>query len=133
MTDDRPEESVQETWLKERRRFNEMLLEPMVRGAYLHAFQDEKTERHWGHELFELSRQPVGTKENHDTLSLGPMEKIAETVHRTQRTVLQALNAEGACFSDYPAYLTRISHDADKVRLAGCDEWVGFVCFGVQF
>ena len=49
---------------------------------------------------------------------------IAKVIQKWQRVSMAALNREGAWVRSYSGYITRTSHDADKIRRAGPEKWV---------
>lgn len=44
--------------------------------------------------------------------------KIAEVLHKWDKVRVAALNSEGAWITDYKGYLTRLTHDPDRIRRA---------------
>ena len=44
-------------------------------------------------------------------------------VHKHQNAAKMALNRAGAAIGNYANYITRTSHDMDKIRRAGLDPW----------
>jgi hypothetical protein len=44
--------------------------------------------------------------------------KIAETLHKWDNVRVQALNSEGAWITNYAGYVTKLTHDPDKIRRA---------------
>jgi len=44
--------------------------------------------------------------------------KIAEVLHKWDKVRVQALNSEGAWISDYGGYITKMTHDPDRIRRA---------------
>ncbi|MET4341932.1 hypothetical protein [Bradyrhizobium sp. RT9a] len=47
-----------------------------------------------------------------------PALKIAEVLHKWDNVRVQALNSEGAWITNYSGYVTRLTHDPDKIRRA---------------
>jgi hypothetical protein len=87
-------------------------------------FASRAIEDKWTDELFELNRgrdgNPGITK---DKQALA----IAKAVQKWQRVSIDALNQEGAWIRSYSGYITRTSHDADAIRAAGPEKWIGEV------
>jgi hypothetical protein len=78
-------------------------------------------EDRWAQELFELNRggdgNPGLTKDAHALA-------IAKIVQKWQKVSIDTLNREGAWIRTYSGYITRSSHDADKIRKAGAEKWI---------
>jgi hypothetical protein len=53
--------------------------------------------------------------------------KIAQIIQKWQRQSMGALNREGAWVRSYSGYITRTSHDPDKIRSAGPERWIADV------
>lgn len=77
-------------------------------------------DREWARELFELSKienGAPGVTGSKEALA------IAKVVHNHQEAARQALNRAGAWIGRYDGYITRTSHDPDRLRRAGFDSW----------
>ncbi len=84
-------------------------------------FATRSLEDKWTQELFELNRGKDGNPGlTKDAQALA----IAKTIQKWQRAGMAALNREGAWVRSYSGYITRTSHDADKIRRAGPEQWV---------
>lgn len=87
-------------------------------------FLSQKIEREWMRELHELNKVgggKPGVTKNKEALA------IAEIIQRAQGRSIERLNQEGAWVKSYSGYITRTSHDSDRIRRAGKDRWVGDV------
>ncbi len=78
-------------------------------------------ERAWARELYELSKtdgtgKPGVTGDKHAL-------QIAQAVNKYQRLSVDDLNRAGAWVGEYQGYITRTSHDSDKLRRATYDTW----------
>jgi hypothetical protein len=84
-------------------------------------FASRALEDKWTDELFELNKgrdgNPGITK---DVQAL----QIAKIVQKWQKASIDTLNREGAWIRSYSGYITRTSHDADKIRHAGAEKWI---------
>jgi hypothetical protein len=49
---------------------------------------------------------------------------IAKIVQKWQRQAMASLNREGAWVRSYSGFVTRTSHDPDKIRAAGPEKWI---------
>lgn len=87
-----------------------------VMGLYRSGAIDER----WAAELFALNQPGGKTGVTGDKNAA----KIAELIHKWQRVSVDGLNREGAWVRDYSGYITRTTHDADRIRRAGRDAWV---------
>lgn len=78
----------------------------------------------WARELYELSLQSAGdARANPGVTGNDAAQTIAKIFHDAQEKARGRLNREGAWISDYAGYITRTTHDADKIRRAGFNEW----------
>jgi hypothetical protein len=118
-------------------------------AGLLKAFATRALEDKWTDELFELNKRPSAAwqdaKDSGDTRTAdelgwkgqGPGNpgitkdaqalEIAKIVQKWQRTSIAALNREGAWVRSYSGYITRTSHDADRIRGpkgTGQEQWV---------
>jgi hypothetical protein len=92
----------------------------MEAAGVLPLFRSGAIDDRWAAELFALN-QPngkVGVTGDKNAA------KIAELIHKWQRVSIDGLNREGAWIRDYSGYITRTTHDADRIRRAGRDQWV---------
>jgi hypothetical protein len=83
------------------------------------AFRNGSLDREWTRELAELNKADgkPGITGNE------PARKIAEIVHTYQKLAVDDLNRAGAWIGEYEGYVTRQSHDPDRIRRAGFDAW----------
>ncbi len=73
-----------------------------------------------GREMFELSKGADGKPGiSGDKEAL----QVAQIFHRYQSLAKEGVNKVGGWIGDYAGYITRTSHDADKIRQAGLDAW----------
>jgi polyhydroxyalkanoate synthesis regulator phasin len=91
-------------------------------------FAARALEREWATELHELNK-PKGGRPG---ITNSPEAlKIAEAIKAWQTASITAINNEGGWIKSYAGYITRTSHDPDKIRRAGGlkgdaarDQWV---------
>jgi hypothetical protein len=73
-----------------------------------------------GREMFELSKGKAGRPGvTGDKEAL----QVAQIFHRYQSLAKEGVNKVGGWIGDYAGYITRTSHDADKIRQAGLARW----------
>lgn len=96
------------------------LTKDLDQAGLFEAMRGGQYDREWARELFELSKgkggQPGITK--NDTA-----RRIAETVHKYQTLAVDGLNRAGAWIGHYDGFISRTSHDPDRIRRAGFPEW----------
>jgi hypothetical protein len=80
------------------------------RVFYSRAIEDDIFREKW--QLDSGDRGKPGITKNEAAL------KIAEVLHKWDRVRVDALNAEGAWITDYAGYVTKMTHDPDKIRRA---------------
>lgn len=101
----------------------------MPDGGLEKLFVSEKIEREWAAELHELNK-PKGGKPgistNKEALA------IAEVIHKWQKVGIERINGEGGWVKSYSGYITRTSHDADRIRRAGRERWIEDVMKGLD-
>lgn len=99
----------------------------LEKSGVLELFASRSLEPEWTRELHELNYRSgpdvndqanVGVTKNADAL------KIAQAIHKWQRTSINTMNREGAWIRSYSGYVTRTSHDADAIRRVGPEKWV---------
>ncbi len=88
--------------------------DPKFRGLdkvfYSRAIEDDIFREKW--QLDQGERGKPGITKN------GPALKIAEVLHKWDKVRVQALNSEGAWITDYGGYVTKMTHDPDRIRRA---------------
>lgn len=91
-------------------------------------FAARALEREWATELYELNKARGGRP---GITGSEQALKIAETIKRWQAVSIEGINREGGWIKSYSGYITRTSHDPDKIRRAGSlkgddarDKWV---------
>lgn len=84
-------------------------------------FASRAIEDKWTDELFELNKAADG---NPGITKDAQALKIAQIVQKWQKASIDTLNREGAWIRSYSGYITRTSHDADKIRRAGAEKWI---------
>jgi len=93
----------------------------LEKAGLLKIFASRALEDRWTDELFELNKgddgNPGVTKDAHAL-------QIARFVQKWQKTGMAALNREGAWIRSYSGYITRTSHDPDRIRRAKQEKWV---------
>lgn len=77
---------------------------------YSRAIEDDIFREKW--QLDNGDRGKPGITKNEAAL------KIAEVLHKWDKVRVAALNSEGAWITDYGGYVTRMTHDADRIRRA---------------
>jgi len=92
----------------------------LEKAGLLKIFASRILEDRWTDELFELNKKGGGdpgiTKDAHAL-------QIAKIAQKRQRQAMSSLNREGAWVRSYSGYITRTSHDADRIRAAGPLQW----------
>jgi hypothetical protein len=90
-------------------------------AGLLKVFAGRANQTEWTRELFELNRGAFGrpgvTKDAHALA-------IARIVQKWQRAAMAAINREGGWVRSYSGFITRTSHDPDRIRRAGVTQWV---------
>jgi hypothetical protein len=87
-------------------------------------FASRAIEDKWTDELFQLNRGRDGSPGiTKDKQAL----EIARIVQKWQRVGMSAINREGGWVRSYSGYITRTSHDADRIRRAGPLKWASDV------
>lgn len=85
-------------------------------------FASRSLEKEWAAELFDLnSGGKGGVTGNKEALA------IAKTLRKWQRVAVEGMNAEGAWIRDYQGYITRTTHDADRIHRMGEKAWIDLV------
>jgi len=56
-----------------------------------------------------------------------PAQQIADAIHKWQEVARLDANKAGAWVKRLPGYIVRQSHDINKIRRAGYDEWASFI------
>lgn len=100
----------------------------LSKAGLTQAVRSGRYEAEWGRELYELSMQAAdepGAKPGATGSKIG--KQIADIVHRYQSLAKENLNRAGAWVGDYAGYITSTVHDADKIRRAGTEAWVGSI------
>jgi hypothetical protein len=124
------------------------LARDLEQAGLLKIFASRALEDKWTDELFELNKRAspayqraaaAGEGGERDAWELaqrgqGPGNpgltkdahalQIAKIVQKWQRTGMAALNREGAWVRSYSGYITKTSHDPDKIRAAGPEKWI---------
>ncbi len=99
------------------------LVADLRKQGLLRVWKSGKLEKEIAQELAEI--RPKGGKPG---VSGSPQARaIAGVVHRLQNDMLRRLNRSGAWIRSMSGYITRQTHDLDKIRRAGFQEWMGFV------
>jgi hypothetical protein len=93
----------------------------LERAGLSKVFATKGLEDKWVDELFELNKGAYGkpglTK---DSQAL----EIANIIRKWQKQSMAMLNREGAWIRSYSGYVTRTSHDPDRIAKAGMTKWV---------
>jgi hypothetical protein len=84
-------------------------------------FASRQIETEWTRELFEINK---GERGSPGVSKNAEAKRIAEIIHQFQRTAIDGLNREGAWIKSYTGYITKTTHDPDRVRQAGREAWV---------
>ncbi len=124
------------------------MAQDLEEGGLMKVFASRSLEDKWTDELFELNKKgspawqkavAAGEAGERDASELaqrgqGPGSPgvtkdaqalaIAKTVQKWQRTGMAALNREGAWIRSYSGYITKTSHDPDRIRAAGQEQWI---------
>ena len=140
--------SVDSQYVALRRLWQGGLAQDLEQGGLMKIFASRAIEDKWTDELFELNkrgspawqRAAAGGEQDARELSeltqrgQGPGSPgitkdpqalaIAKIIQKWQRESMGALNREGAWVRSYSGYITRTSHDPDKIRSAGPEKWI---------
>lgn len=88
--------------------------DPKFRGLdkvfYSRAIEDDIFREKWQYDAGAEGKPGITKNE--------PARKIAEVLHKWDNVRVQALNSEGAWITNYSGYVTRLTHDPDKIRRA---------------
>jgi hypothetical protein len=98
-------------------------LERSSLGDLSKLFASRQIEKEWTDELAELWKKEggkPGVTKNPQAL------EIAKTVLKWQKSSIDQLNREGAWVRSYSGYVTKTSHDADRIRAAGPEAWAAY-------
>jgi hypothetical protein len=90
-------------------------------GGLEKLFLSQSIERKWMkelHEINKLSGGKPGVTGDKEALA------IAEIIQRWQGRSIERMNQEGAWVKSYSGYITRTSHDSDRIRRAGMSRWI---------
>lgn len=96
------------------------LVKDLEDAGLLGAARRGDLDRLWARELFELSK---GENGNPGVTGSREARELAEIVHRYQRLAVDMQNDAGGWVGGYDGYITRTSHDPDRIRRAGYDQW----------
>jgi hypothetical protein len=83
------------------------------------SFRKGTLDRDWTRELAELNK----TDGKPGITGNIAARQIAEIVHKYQKLAVDDVNRAGAWVGDYDGYVSRQSHDPDRIRRAGYDQW----------
>ena len=93
----------------------------MVNAEVDKVFASRGMERDWARELFEINKGDAGKP----GITNNPQAKqIADLIHKWQKASVETLNKAGAWIKSYTGYITRSTHDPDKIRRATRETWV---------
>ena len=108
--------SAQAEWKSQTDIYWSGLTKELERAGLYNSMRRGLLAREWARELFELSKG----KDGNPGISGSPEAlTIAKIVHKYQTLAKEDQNRAGAWIGDYQGYITRTSHDPDKIRLAG--------------
>lgn len=112
--------SAQAEWRARERGYVAGVTRDLQRAGLFNSVRAGALEREWTRELFELSKGGDGSP---GISGSAEALTIACIFHRYQNAAKTALNRAGAAIGDYSGYITRTSHDMDKIRRAGLEPW----------
>ena len=95
-------------------------LETSADGDLSRLFASRQLEKQWTDELHQLwlgDKGKPGISGNKQALA------IARAIVKWQKSSIDQLNREGAWIRTYSGYVTRTSHDADRIRASGQEAW----------
>jgi hypothetical protein len=112
--------SAEAEWKALNRQYREGIVVELEHAGLLAGARGRELERGWTRELFELSKGADGRPG-----ASGSPEalKIAQIINKYQSLAKTNLNKAGAWIGDYAGYITRTSHDPDRIRQAGLAAW----------
>ncbi len=113
--------SVDAQYVALRRQWVGGLAYDLEQAGLLKIFASRALEDKWTDELFELNKKAGGRP---GVTNEAQALAIAKTIQKWQRESMGALNREGAWVRSYSDYVTRTSHDADKIHRAGPEQWI---------
>ncbi len=94
------------------------LIHDMEKSDVLELFNKDVLEKEIAQELWEI--KPDG----HPGISGSPeAKKIADIIYKYQQSIIDRQNRLGAWIHDLPGYITRQSHNSQKIRKVGFDSW----------
>jgi hypothetical protein len=112
--------SAQAQWKANQRRWVGGMVRELGKAGLFDAARSGALEREWTKELFELSKGKDG---NPGVTGSAEALTIARIVGKYQDLARAAVNRAGGAIGDYAGYITRTSHDMDKIRRAGPARW----------
>lgn len=92
----------------------------LEKAGHFQAFRSGAYDREIAIELGELNKRAGGQP---GTTGSRIAREIAEIIQTYQRRAVDAQNAAGAWIGSYDGYVTRTSHDQERIRRAGFDAW----------
>lgn len=102
------------------RRYLDGMTRELDQAGLWNAARGKTLERQWANELFELSKGDEGKPGvTGSPEALG----VAQIIDKYLSWAKANLNKAGGWIGDYSGYITRTTHDPDKIRRAGLAEW----------
>lgn len=102
------------------RRYLDGMTRELDQAGLWHAARGPALERQWARELFELSKGKDGSP---GVTGSPEALQVAQIVDKYMTRAKTNLNQAGGWIGDYSGYITRTTHDIDKIRRAGLAEW----------
>ena len=96
------------------------LVKDLEEAGLMGAARRGDLDRQWARELFERSKSEGG---NPGVTGSKEAKEMADIVHRYQKMAVDMQNDAGAWIGSYDGYIARTSHDADRIRRAGYEQW----------
>ena len=116
--------SAEAVWKTRAAEYSGTVVTRLKQAGLLKAVRDGSLGDAWAQELYELSLRAAGDpRANPGRTGNAQAETVAQIFHDVQETARARLNREGAWIGDYAGYITRTTHDMDKIRRAGFDAW----------
>lgn len=120
--------SAEAVWKTRAAEYASRVVAPLQKAGLLDALRRGTLDSKWPLELYELSLKAAGdARANPGVTGTKEALMIAQIFHDVQESARARLNRQGAWIGQYAGYITRTTHDPDKIRLAGFGKWRAFI------
>ena len=116
--------SAEAVWKTRTAEYAGRVVTELKKAGLLSAVRSGALDDAWARELYELSLQAAGDpRARPGRTGNKEAQTVAGIFHAIQNDARERLNRQGAWIGDYAGYITRTTHDMDKIRRAGFDAW----------